>query len=107
MTDLPQVADREAAVKALTGGRGTDAAVEVTGVAAAVEEGLHHLAPMGRYVIIGTNTLSAQATLSPGYITRKSLTVTAWPGTCRNTSTNPWCSWTSSSTSIPSTTSPP
>lgn len=76
MTDLPQMADREAAVKALTGGRGTDAAVEVTGVAAAVEEGLHHLAPMGRYVIIGTNTLSAQATLSPGYITRKSLTVT-------------------------------
>ena len=73
MTDLPQMADREAAVKALTGGRGTDAAVEVTGVAAAVEEGLHHLAPMGRYVIIGTNTLSAQATLSPGYITRKKL----------------------------------
>lgn len=32
--------------------------------------------PWGRYVIIGTNTLSAQATLSPGYITRKSLTVT-------------------------------
>ena len=69
-------AAKEAAVKALTGGRGTDAAVEVTGVAAAVEEGLHHLAPMGRYMIIGTNTLSAQATLSPGYITRKSLTVT-------------------------------
>ena len=45
-------------------------------LAAAVEEGLHHLAPMGRYVIIGTNTFAAQATLSPGYITRKSLTVT-------------------------------
>lgn len=27
-------------------------------------------------VIIGTNVLSAKATLSPGYITRKSLTVT-------------------------------
>ena len=45
-------------------------------MAAAVEEGLHHLAPMGRYVIIGTNTFAAQATLSPGYITRKSLEVT-------------------------------
>lgn len=45
-------------------------------MAAAVEEGFHHLAPMGRYVIIGTNVLSAKATLSPGYITRKSLTVT-------------------------------
>ena len=34
------------------------------------------MVPMGRYVIIGTNTLTAQATLSPGYITRKSLEVT-------------------------------
>ena len=76
MVDYPQLADREAAVKALTEGRGVDTALEVTGVASAVEEGFHHLAPMGRYVIIGTNVLSAQATLSPGYITRKSLTVT-------------------------------
>lgn len=63
-------------MRELTGGRGADVAVEVAGVAAAVEEGFHHLAPMGRYVIIGTNVLSAKATLSPGYITRKSLTVT-------------------------------
>ena len=76
MNEYPQLSDREAAVKALTDGRGADAAVEVTGVAAAVEEGLHHLAPMGRYVIIGTNTFAAPAILSPGYITRKSLTVT-------------------------------
>ena len=66
MEEYPQLSDREEAVKAL----------EVTGVASAVEEGFHHLAPMGRYVIIGTNVLSAHATLSPGYITRKSLTVT-------------------------------
>lgn len=76
MLDYPDLADREQAVKELTNGRGPDMAIEVTGVAAAVEEGLHHLAPMGRYVIIGTNTFAAKATLSPGYITRKSLEVT-------------------------------
>ena len=76
MADFPTLEEREKAVKDLTGGRGPDMAIEVTGVAAAVEEGLHHLAPMGRYVIIGTNTFAAQATLSPGYITRKSLEVT-------------------------------
>ena len=76
MEDHPSLEEREKAVKELTGGRGPDMAIEVTGVAAAVEEGLHHLVPMGRYVIIGTNTLTAQATLSPGYITRKSLEVT-------------------------------
>lgn len=76
MIEYPTLSDREQAVRDLTGGRGADMALEVTGVASAVEEGLHHLAPMGRYVIIGTNVLSAQATLSPGYITRKSLMVT-------------------------------
>lgn len=76
MAEYPTLEAREQAVKALTEGRGADMAIEVTGVAAAVEEGFHHLAPMGRYVIIGTNTLAAQATLSPGYITRKSLSVT-------------------------------
>ncbi len=76
MADFPTLEEREQKIKELTNGRGVDVALEVTGVAAAVEEGLHHLAPMGRYVIIGTNTLAAQATLSPGYITRKSLSVT-------------------------------
>ena len=76
MEEIPTLEGREAAIHQLTGGKGVDMALELTGVASAVEEGLHHLAPMGRYVIIGTNVLSAQATLSPGYITRKSLMVT-------------------------------
>ena len=76
MADCPTLEEREKAVKELTDGRGPDMAIEVTGVAAAVEEGLHHLAPMGRYVIIGTNTVAAEAKLHPGYITRKSLEVT-------------------------------
>ena len=31
---------------------------------------------MGRYVIIGTNTVAAESKMHPGYITRKSLEVT-------------------------------
>lgn len=107
MTEYPTLSDREQAVRDLTGGRGADMALEVTGVASAVEEGLHHLAPMGRYVIIGTNVLSAQATLSPGYITRKSLMVTGVAAICRNTCTSLWYFWTVSRTSIPLTHSPP
>ena len=75
MEDYPTVEERVQAVKALTGGRGPDAAVEVTGFAGAFEEGIRYLAPLGRYVIIGINVVSANAVISPGYITRKALTV--------------------------------
>ena len=63
--------------------------------------------PWAASVIIGTNTFAAQATLSPGYITRKSLRSLAWPAICRSISTNPSSSWTNSSTSIPSGNFPP
>lgn len=75
MEDYPTVEARVRAVKALTGGRGPDAAVEVTGFAGAFEEGIQYLAPLGRYVVIGINVVSANAAISPGYITRKALTV--------------------------------
>ena len=75
MEDYPTVEERVKAVQALTSGRGPDAAVEVTGFAGAFEEGIRHLAPLGRYVIIGINVVSANAVISPGYITRKALTV--------------------------------
>lgn len=72
--------EREQIIKDYTGGAGPDVALEVTGFAGAFEEGIHHLAVMGRYVVIGINTLAANATISPGYITRKALTVY---GVCR------------------------
>ena len=75
MREHTTVEARVQAVKALTGGRGPDAAVEVTGFAGAFEEGIQYLAPLGRYVIIGINVVSANAVISPGYITRKALTV--------------------------------
>lgn len=75
MQEYTTVEARVQAVKDLTKGRGPDAAVEVTGFAGAFEEGIQCLAPLGRYVIIGINVVSASAAVSPGYITRKALTV--------------------------------
>ena len=44
------------------------------------EEGIHHLAIMGRYIVIGINSTGVSAEISPGYITRKAITVY---GVCR------------------------
>lgn len=76
--DISEVAEleaREALIKELTGGRGVNVALEVTGFAGAFEEGIRHLAIMGRYIVIGINSTAVNATVSPGYITRKALTV--------------------------------
>ena len=72
--------EREALIKEYTGNEGPEVALEVTGFAGAFEEGIHHLAVMGRYVVIGINSTAASASVSPGYITRKALTVY---GVCR------------------------
>jgi L-iditol 2-dehydrogenase len=48
--------DREAAVRALTGGRGVDVAIEAAGNASAVPEGLRLLRDGGTYVIAGHYT---------------------------------------------------
>lgn len=72
--------EREALVKEYTGGKGPEAVLEVTGFAGAFEEGIHHLAIMGRYIVIGINSTGVSAQISPGYITRKAITVY---GVCR------------------------
>ena len=72
--------EREALVKEYTEGKGPEAALEVTGFAGAFEEGIHHLAIMGRYIVIGINSTGVSAEISPGYITRKAITVY---GVCR------------------------
>lgn len=76
MVEYPESGQRVEAVKALSNGKGPDICVEVTGFAGAFEEGIEYLAPLGRYIIIGINVVSASATVNPGYITRKALTVT-------------------------------
>lgn len=75
INEVKTLEEREALVKELTDGRGVNMALEVTGFAGAFEEGIHHLAIMGRYVVIGINSTAVNATISPGYITRKALTV--------------------------------
>ncbi len=62
-------------VKELTDGSGPDVAIEVTGFAGAFDEGIRHLSVMGRYIVIGINSTAVSAAISPGYITRKALTV--------------------------------
>ncbi len=75
LAEVTALEDREAMIKELTNGKGVDAAMEVTGFAGAFEEGIRHLAIMGRYAVIGINSTAVNATISPGYITRKALTV--------------------------------
>ena len=75
INEVKTLEERETLVKELTDGRGVNMALEVTGFAGAFEEGIHHLAIMGRYVVIGINSTAVNATISPGYITRKALTV--------------------------------
>ena len=75
LNEIKELADREQRVKELTNGKGVNVALEVTGFAGAFEEGIRHLAVMGRYIVIGINSTAVSATISPGYITRKALTV--------------------------------
>lgn len=75
LNEHKELEEREQLVKELTDGKGVNVALEVTGFAGAFEEGIRHLAIMGRYIVIGINSTAVNATISPGYITRKALTV--------------------------------
>ncbi len=75
ISEIKELAEREKLVKELTDGRGPDVALEVTGYAGAFDEGIRHLSVMGRYIVIGINSTAVSAEISPGYITRKALTV--------------------------------
>ena len=59
----------------LTGGRGPDVALEVTGVPAAFSEGLQQLRRGGRYVVMGNLSPGSTVPFDPGYVTRKALTI--------------------------------
>lgn len=60
----------------LTDGLGADAAVEVTGVPAAIDEGFRLLANGGRYLVMGNIIPGKEATIDPGRAVRKSVEVT-------------------------------
>jgi L-iditol 2-dehydrogenase len=72
----PDLADRVAAVRALTGGRGADVVIEASGNPAAVPEGLEILRDAGRYVIVGQYTDGGDVALNPHrHLNRKHATV--------------------------------
>jgi threonine dehydrogenase-like Zn-dependent dehydrogenase len=75
LTAIPELKDRLARVLELTGGRGPDVAVEVTGVPAAFSEGLQQLRRGGRYLVMGNLSPGSTVPFDPGYVTRKALTI--------------------------------
>jgi threonine dehydrogenase-like Zn-dependent dehydrogenase len=62
-------------VNELTGGKGADIGLELTGVPAAFNEGIHLIRIGGRYVSIGINTPGKTISFDPGLLTRKSITI--------------------------------
>jgi len=67
--------DRVKKVRELTGGKGCDVAIELTGNAAAVPEGLRMLRSFGRYLVIGSINPSHIADISLGRMVFSNLTV--------------------------------
>ena len=75
MGELPTVEERVAEIQRLTGGRGADVALEVTGVPAAFAEGLQQVRRGGRYLVMGNLSPGSTVPYDPGYVTRKALTI--------------------------------
>jgi threonine dehydrogenase-like Zn-dependent dehydrogenase len=75
IAEHPDVEERRAYILSLTGGRGADAAVEVTGVPAAFSEGLTLLRRGGHYLVMGNLSPGVIVDYDPGLMTRKALTV--------------------------------
>ena len=78
----PSAIEREAAVRAATGGRGADVVIEATGNPAAIAQGLGLLRDGGTYVIAGHYTDTGDATINPHrHINRKHADVRGQWGT--------------------------
>jgi threonine dehydrogenase-like Zn-dependent dehydrogenase len=78
MKELPTPADRIARVQALTGGRGADVGMEVTGVPEAFNEGVTGLVRRGgRYLVMGNLSPGFTIPFDPGLLTRRSVMVMA------------------------------
>ncbi|ODU03680.1 MAG: hypothetical protein ABS81_13385 [Pseudonocardia sp. SCN 72-86] len=70
LDEHPTPADRIAAIKDLTGGRGASVAVEASGAPDVVTEGVEMIAPNGRYVLVGSVGTPAQPVLAHRIINR-------------------------------------
>jgi threonine dehydrogenase-like Zn-dependent dehydrogenase len=75
LQEYSTVQERNEVIQGLTGGKGVDAALEVSGIPEAFSEGIHHIRPGGRYVSIGNVSIGKTAPFDPGLLTRKSITI--------------------------------
>ncbi|SOC44833.1 zinc-binding dehydrogenase [Salinicoccus kekensis] len=75
MNEYKTPEERAERVKALTGGEGADVGMELSGVPAAFQEGIHLVAGGGRYVSIGNVSPGKTTEFDPGLLTRKSITI--------------------------------
>jgi len=76
LNEFETVDAREERIFELTDGLGADAAVEVTGVPAAIDEGFQLLGNGGRYLVMGNIIPGKEATIDPGKAVRKSIEMT-------------------------------
>ena len=75
ISEVPDSEERLDLIQKLTGGRGPDVALEVTGIPAAFEEVLKIVRRGGRYLVMGNLSPGATVPFDPGYVTRKALTI--------------------------------
>ncbi|MBJ7358714.1 zinc-binding dehydrogenase [Nocardioides sp.] len=73
LADFPESADRVARVQELTGGVGADLVLEVTGVPASFVEAIDLARVGGRIASVGNLNAEATVTMTPGFVTRKSV----------------------------------
>lgn len=75
MNEHDTVEKRKNAILEITNGKGADVAMELTGVPAAFNEGIHLLKTGGRYVSIGNISPGKMMSFDPGLMTRKAIQV--------------------------------
>ncbi|BCJ85536.1 zinc-binding dehydrogenase [Effusibacillus dendaii] len=75
MKEYDTTEKRAKAVYQLTGGKGADVGMELTGVPAAFNEGIQLIRPGGRYVSIGNISPGQMTPFDPGLMTRKSIEI--------------------------------
>lgn len=75
MNEYDTLEKRNHLIQEITGGKGSDVTMELTGVPAAFNEGIHYTRPGGRYVSIGNISPGKMMSFDPGLMTRKSITI--------------------------------
>lgn len=75
MNEFDTLEKRAKAIQELTGGVGADVGMELTGVPAAFNEGIHLIRPGGTYVSIGNISPGKMTPFDPGLMTRKSIRI--------------------------------